>query len=222
MQAIEAEMSSSEVACEELTACGPSKATTAAELQRGAATDVPIGWHRHHAALLGGLKATAAPLRRAIKVSAPSFDNGTVVIQVSAEDLVVNGLVRKARARMSCTCMTCGRVGKRRQAGFSDGVLCASCYTERRLRLQLNMMFNAIMAARRSECGVVSEGHVPPLIRCLVADEAWQSLSGPSRFAEAAARVRYLTLAQCEQLIPLLRALQSTIDTALEIPDMVR
>lgn len=218
MEAIGVGGSSSAALCKELAACGLPKAMAVAELQGVAQTGVPPGWRRHYATLLHGLKATASPVKRAIRVSGPSFDNGAVLLQVTMDDPVLTGLVRKARARMSCTCMTCGKVGKPRQVGFNGGVLCASCYTERRLRLQLRMMSNAIVAAREFGCGIVSEGHVPPLIRRLVADEAWKSAFGPARSGEAAVRVRYLTVVQCEQLMPLIRALQATVDTVLEAP----
>ena len=212
MVAIELEWLSPAAPCQEPTVCKPSEATTASEAENVTQTVVPPGWRCHYVRLLHDLKALVGPVRSAIGVSCPLFDKGAVLMQPTVNNPVVNGLVRKARVRMSCTCMSCGRVGKRRQIGFSDEVMCASCYTERRLQLQLNMTFNAITAARRSGSGVVSEGHVPPLIRCLVADEAWQSMSGPARPGKAAVRVRYLTLVQCEQLTPLLRALQATID----------
>ena len=220
MKPIKAGGSSSAASCKAPTACNPSKASVVSNPKKVAQTVVPLGWRRHHATLLRGLKAATTSVRKAITISAPSFNNDTVLMQVSLKDPVTIGLVRKAKARMSCTCMTCGKAGKPRQVGFYTGVLCASCYMERRLRVQLRLVFSAITARRKSGCGVVSEGDVPSLIRGLVADEAWRSMSGPPRPGEAAVRVRYLTLAQCEQLMPLLRALQDAINTEMDVPDV--
>ena len=133
-------------------------------------------------------------------------------------DRVIVGLVRKAKARMTFTCMTCGKVGKPRQFGLRVGVLCASCYTERLLRLQILQFSKTVTAQQRSKQEVLSEALVPPLLRRLIPDDAWQSMPALARTGEPAVRVRYLTLAQCEQLMPMILALQVTVDRVLMRP----
>ena len=199
----------------EQTASGTSAETMADDIRNAGRAAVPPGWHRPRAALLRGLKATATPARQALSIDGPCFDIDRVHLQATPNDRVVAGLLRKAKARMMCTCLTCGKVGKLRRFGLKTGVFCASCYTERLLRLQIVQFSRTVTSQRTSGQGVISEALVPPMLRHLVPEEAWTSMPVLACPGEPAVRVRYLTLAQCEQLMPTIHALRATVEAVL-------
>ena len=176
----------------------------------------PVGWRRHLVSLIDDLQAVEAPKRQHIDIGVDVLKAGTLRLSSPAADSVVQGLLRKAMARMSCTCMVCGRSGKPRQVGLKYSVLCAPCVTPRRLRQEFWELSDSFRKWNESNRSAVGEGEIPPLIRHIIPNRAWQSILVPTARKTSTAPARYLTMQQCTDLLESLAVLQDSIEVMLE------
>lgn len=89
---------------------------------------IPMGWQALYTDMRVALAAAASPIREQVTVCGGCYEDGLLYVDSGANDAVVQGVLRKARARAKNTCAWCGCHGARlRQAGECIQTLCGKC-----------------------------------------------------------------------------------------------
>lgn len=99
---------------------------------------IPFGWQRLYADLRHQLRAIATSRRADVRVDGAWEEDGLLRLESQTGDVVVQGVLRKARARASSTCTDCGRPAKHRELlDWYEVTLCAGCAALPLLQMQV-------------------------------------------------------------------------------------
>lgn len=102
---------------------------------------IPLGWQRLYGDLRHALRVLATPLRMDMRIDGAWEEDGLLRVESSAEDPVLQGVLRKARTRAMHTCTECGRPGRRRElAHWQEATLCGCCAGPRFLSLDIERL----------------------------------------------------------------------------------
>ncbi|WP_427913905.1 hypothetical protein ACPWT1_02810 [Ramlibacter sp. MMS24-I3-19] len=88
---------------------------------------IPFGWQRLYGDLRSKLKAVRSPRRDAVFVQGAYEHHGYLHVEAVTDDKVLQGILRKARAKATFTCMACARQGRPRDVGDTYMSLCGAC-----------------------------------------------------------------------------------------------
>lgn len=117
---------------------------------------IPTGWQALYAEMRLRLYAVFCEGREPIFFLGGYEEDGHLLVETHAPDFVVQGILRKARAKAACTCMECGQPGKRRELeDWREMVLCGTCAAPRLLHLQIQRL----LALDR--CGTLDDARDP-------------------------------------------------------------
>jgi hypothetical protein len=99
---------------------------------------IPVGWQPLFGDLRRALRGIAHRSRDNLVIEGAFEEDGLLYVDCQADDEVVQGLLRKARARAKHTCVYCGRRGRRRELdNWRETTLCGACAGPRLLQLEL-------------------------------------------------------------------------------------
>lgn len=102
---------------------------------------IPTGWQALYADLRLRLYAVFCEGREPIVFLGGYEEDGHLLVETHAPDFVIQGILRKARAKAACTCMECGQPGKRREfEDWREMVLCGTCAAPRLLQFEIQRL----------------------------------------------------------------------------------
>ena len=102
---------------------------------------IPTGWQPLYANLRLRLYAVFCEGREPIVFLGGYEEDGHLLVETHAPDFVIQGILRKARAKAACTCMECGQPGTRRELeDWREMVLCGTCAAPRLLQIQIQRL----------------------------------------------------------------------------------
>jgi hypothetical protein len=153
-------------------------------------SSLPPGWQQVYGEAMKRLKQLDAPHRTDMFIHGPLEDGGKIRFELSRTDAAVEGLLRKASARLNATCWICAGQAKRRRLGLRMMPLCAGCYAPRALRSELTRLLRELAVKPATEQRQIHAAQdLSPRIRALIPPEKWRRLRS-ERGNEA---VRFLT-----------------------------
>ena len=88
---------------------------------------IPFGWQRLYGDLRSKLQAVRSPKRDAVFVQGAYEQHGYLHVDAVTDDKVIQGILRKARAKATFTCMVCARQARPRDIGDTYMSLCGAC-----------------------------------------------------------------------------------------------
>lgn len=179
---------------------------------------VPRGWSGHYKKLLNDLRSVAcsrgSQLIRGKPEEVISIDPFTATTGQMGP--VLDGVIRKARARCSCTCQDCGRRGKHRQLGFERKVLCPACFVTHNLPRLARRTRSLTDTAKANGRTVILEAEMPELIRCLLPIDFWRTLQLQQPKKRPPAPMRYVHTADLAELSSRLKALENKCEKQID------
>lgn len=99
---------------------------------------IPTGWQRLYSELRFSLAVISSPERCTVRIEGAWEEDGLLQVQSDTSDRVVQGVLRKARARAMHTCMECGKPGKQRELDeWRQVTLCPTCAGPKLLALEI-------------------------------------------------------------------------------------
>lgn len=172
---------------------------------------IPPGWSKPYKKLLHSLRSVAYTRGSQCIVGKPEDVLNIDPFTETAGQMgpVLDGIIRKARARCLSTCRDCGRRGRRRQVGFEENVLCPACFVTHNLPRLARRTRSLADAAKADGRSVILEAEMPQLIRCLVPVEVWRTLQLQQSRKRPLPPMRYVHTADLAELSPRLKALES-------------
>ena len=169
---------------------------------------LPGGWRAPLCSLLLGLKAVKAPVRKSLGFQVSTDEYDVLTFQMSREDPVVRGVLRKAVVRCASTCQVCGKRGGPRQIGFRKFALCAACYAPRALKAEVWKVLDVLTHIDHGTPKVFSEADWSTRLVAVVPADQWRLTRLPAQQGY----LRYLTLEDAAQMVPWLQRLKQQLE----------
>ena len=169
---------------------------------------LPKGWHAPLCCLLLRLKAVKAPVRKALAFQVSTDECDLLTFQMSRDDPVVRGVLRKAMARCTTTCQLCGKRGRPRQIGFKRFALCAACYAPMALQAEVRRVLHVLTHVDYRTPKVFSEADWSPRLVAVVPVDQWRRTRLPANQGY----LRYVTLEDAAQMVPWLQQLKQQLE----------
>lgn len=169
---------------------------------------LPKGWHAPLCSLLLRLKAVKAPVRKALGFQVSTDEYDLLTFQMSRDDPVVCGVLRKAMARCATTCQQCGKHGGPRQIGFKRLALCAACYAPMALKAEVRKVLDVLTHVDQRTPKVFSEADWSPRLVAVVPAEQWRR----TRLLAEQGYLRYVTLEDAARMVPWLQRLRQQLE----------
>jgi hypothetical protein len=127
---------------------------------------IPFGWQSLYTDMRLKLRASFCEGREAIVIRGAYEQDGCLCVESQAPDFVIQGILRKARARAAFTCMECGEPGKHRELeDWVDVVLCGTCAGPRLLQSEIRRLLALDRCATLDDCRDPLGGPHAPLLR---------------------------------------------------------
>jgi hypothetical protein len=178
------------------------------ELNRRAAMP-PLGWQKIYFKMLMKLQAINCRRRSKIELWGATMEKGEIDIVFSKVDRVINGILRKTKARMQSTCEICGRYGKPVALENGSKVLCSKCLAPRKLKSQIDDFFETVNDDDFAEKGnIFSRDDFDDRFLKLIPQEDWSRVKSHEHCIE----VDCITADRLLQLKPRLFALRTYLD----------
>jgi hypothetical protein len=112
---------------------------------------IPLGWQPLFGDLRRALRGIADRSRVDVIIEGAFEEDGLLYVDCQADDEVVQGLLRKTRAKAKNTCVHCGLRGRRRELdNWRETTLCGTCAGPRLLQVELRR----VLALDR--CGTIN------------------------------------------------------------------
>ena len=105
---------------------------------------VPAGWQKIYFNMILQLKAINCRARGKIELWGAAVEDAEMDITFSKNDPVIDGILRKAVAKMKVTCEICGRPGQPVDVNAKPHYLCTTCHAPHLLKSQIDDFFEKI------------------------------------------------------------------------------